>query len=100
MTLDPYNVTLILLVTLVTFALRAIGSIVMARTRLGPVSTAAFEAVPVAVLTAVAAPAVFTQGAPEAIAGVAAVIIGLRAPMFFVILAGMATVVAMRQLLG
>lgn len=100
MTLDPHNVTLILLVTLVTFALRAIGSIVMASAKLGPVATAAFEAMPVAVLTAVAAPAVFTQGMPEAVAGVAAVIVGLRAPMFVVILVALGTVVAMRQLLG
>lgn len=100
MTLDPYNVTLILLVTLATFAMRAIGAVVMARVELGPVSSAAFEAMPVAVLTAVAAPAALTQGIPEAVAGAAAVLVGLRAPMAVVIVVAMVTVVAMRHLLG
>lgn len=100
MTMDPYNLTLILLVTLATFAMRAVGAVVMARVELGPVSAAAFEAMPVAVLTAVIAPAVLTQGLPEAIAGTIAVLVGLRAPMAVVIVVAMATVVAMRHLLG
>lgn len=100
MTMDPYNLTLILLVTLATFAMRAVGAVVMARAELGPVSAAAFEAMPVAVLTAVIAPAVLTQGLPEAIAGTIAVLVGLRAPMAVVIVVAMATVVAMRHLLG
>ncbi|MEM9471860.1 MAG: AzlD domain-containing protein, partial [Pseudomonadota bacterium] len=77
MTMDPYNLTLILLVTLVTFAMRAVGAVVMARVELGPVSSAAFEAMPVAVLTAFIAPAVLTQGLPEAVAGTAAVLVGI-----------------------
>lgn len=97
MTMDPYNLTLILLVTLVTFAMRAVGAVVMARVELGPVSSAAFEAMPVAVLTAFIAPAVLTQGLPEAIAGTAAVLVGLRAPMAVVIVVAMAVVVAMRH---
>ncbi|MEO9876555.1 MAG: AzlD domain-containing protein [Anderseniella sp.] len=100
MTMDPYNLTLILLVTLATFAMRAVGAIVMARVELGPVSAAAFEAMPVAVLTAVIAPAVLTQGLPEAIAGGIAVLVGLRAPTAVVIVVAMATVAAMRHLLG
>jgi uncharacterized membrane protein len=100
MTMDPYNLTLILLVSLATFAMRAVGAVVMARVKLGPISSAAFEAMPVAVLTAVIAPAVLTQGLPEAIAGTIAVLVGLRAPMAVVIVVAMATVVAMRHLLG
>ncbi len=100
MTLDAYNMSLILLVTLATFAMRAGGAVIMARAQLGPIATAAFEAMPVAVLTAVAAPAALTQGLPEAIAGAAAVIVGLRAPMAVVIVVAMATVVVMRQVLG
>ena len=72
----------------------------MARVELGPVSTAAFEAMPVAVLTAVVAPAAFTHGIPEAIAGATAVFVGLRAPMAVVIVVAMATVVAMRHMIG
>ncbi len=97
MTMDAYNLTLILLVTLVTFAMRAVGAVVMARVELGPVSSAAFEAMPVAVLTAFIAPAVLSQGLPEAIAGTAAVLVGLRAPMAVVIVVAMAVVVAMRH---
>lgn len=100
MTMDPYNLTLILLVTLATFAMRAVGAVVMARANPGPVSSAAFEAMPVAVLTAVVAPAALTHGLPEAIAGVAAVIVGLRAPMAVVIVVAMATVVSMRHVMG
>jgi uncharacterized membrane protein len=98
-TLDPYNMILIGLVTLATFAMRAIGAVVMARLTLGPVATAAFEAMPVAVLTAVAAPAVFLQGWPEALAGCLAALVGLRAPMFAVIVTGLLSVVAFRMFL-
>ena len=97
MSLDPYNMLLIGLVTLVTFFMRAVGSLVMARASLGPLATAALEAMPVAVLTAVAAPAVFLQGLPEALAGCLAVLVGLRAPMFVVIVTGMASVVLFRM---
>ena len=100
MALDPYNVGLIALVTLATFAMRAIGALVMARLTLGPVATAAFEAMPVAVLTAVAAPAVFLQGWSEALAGCVAVLVGLRAPMFAVIVTGLVAVVAFRMILS
>jgi len=100
MMMDPYNLTLILLVTLATFAMRAVGAVVMARVELGPVSAAAFEATPVAVLTAVVAPAALTHGMPEAIAGATAVLVGLRAPMAVVIVVAMATVVAMRHMMG
>lgn len=77
-----------------------VGAVVMARVELGPVSAAAFEATPVAVLTAVVAPAALTHGMPEAIAGAAAVLVGLRAPMAVVIVVAMATVVAMRHMMG
>ncbi len=100
MTMDPYNLTLILLVTLVTFAMRAAGAVVMARVELGPVSSAAFEAMPVAVLTAVIAPAVLTQGLPEAVAGGVAVLVGLRAPMAVVIVVAMAVVAVLRHGMG
>jgi|GEM_PF-2460453 len=98
MTLDPYNMTLVLLVVFATFAMRAGGAVIMARVELGPVSTAAFEAMPVAVFTAVVAPAALTHGMPEAIAGATAVLVGLRAPMAVVIVVAMATVVAMRHM--
>ena len=100
MTADPQNLILILLITLATFAMRAVGAVVMARIELGPVSSAAFEAMPVAVLTAVIAPAVLTQGLPEAIAGGAAVLVGLRAPMAVVIVVAMAVVAVMRHAMG
>lgn len=100
MTMDPHNLTLILLVTLATFAMRAAGAVIMARVELGPVSSAAFEAMPVAVLTAVIAPAVLTQGLPEAIAGGVAVLVGLRAPMAVVIVVAMVVVAAMRGFIG
>lgn len=100
MSLDPYNFMLIALVALVTLTMRLLGSLIMARTTLGPVATAAFEAMPLAVLTAVAAPAVVLQGWPEALAGCLAVLVGLRAPAYVVIGVGMASVVLFRALLS
>ena len=100
MTMDPYNLTLILLFTLATIAMRAVGAVYMARVELGQISTAGIVAIPVAVLTAVFAPAILRQGLPEAIAGGIAVIVGLCAPTAVVFVVARATVSAMRNLLG
>jgi uncharacterized membrane protein len=96
MALDPYNLMLIALVTAVTLATRLGGALIMARVQLGPSAKAAFEAMPVAVMTAVLAPAALTQGWAEALAAIIAVIVGLRAPMYVVLITGMVCVVLFR----
>lgn len=99
MALDAGNLLLIALVTAVTLAIRMGGALIMAHISLGPSARAAFEAMPVAVMTAVLAPAALTQGLPEALAATVAVLVGLRAPMYATILTGMISVVVFRVLL-
>lgn len=100
MTIEPHNLLLIVLVTAATLAIRLGGAMIMARVSLGPSARAAFEAMPVAVMTAVLAPAALTQGWPEALAAIIAVIVGLRAPMYMVIVTGMGCVVLFRMWLS
>lgn len=79
---------LILAMTLVTYATRVGGHVVLSRFSTIPARlSAALEAVPIAVLTALIAPGIFS-GVPELVAGIAVVAAAYRLPAVGVIVVG------------
>ncbi len=82
----------------VTYAARVAGAAFLHGRQLGPRATAALDAVPAAVLTAVIAPAVLAAGPAEAVAGAATAIAALRLPLLGALAVGVAAVVAVRAL--
>jgi uncharacterized membrane protein len=83
----------------VTFITRIGGDLLMRNRTLGPRMTAALNAVPPAVLTAVIAPSVLSAGPAEAIAGVITLIAAFRLPLLATIVVGVASLVLIRSLL-
>ncbi|MEP4422521.1 MAG: AzlD domain-containing protein [Nitratireductor sp.] len=77
------------------------GHLVLSRfSRIHPRVEAGLNAVPTAVLTALVAPAAYTAGPAEALALVAAGLIGLRGGMMSVFFGGAAVLIAGRQFFG
>ena len=97
MDLQPLNLLAIAGMAIVTLATRFAGYWMVRRFTVSPRVGAALESVPPAILAAVVAPAVLAEGVPEALAGVAVVLLALRAPGLVAIVAGVALVVALRQ---
>jgi uncharacterized membrane protein len=83
----------------VTYLTRIGGDLLMRNRELGPRMTAAMNAVPPAILTAVIAPSVLADGAADAIAGLVTVFAAFRLPLMGTILIGVASVVVLRSLL-
>ncbi|MDK9696793.1 MAG: AzlD domain-containing protein [Siculibacillus sp.] len=84
----------------VTFGCRISGLLLGPRFRPTGRLRTAFDAIPPAVLTAVIAPTVLATGWPETLAGAAAIVVALRAPMLATIVTGVVAVVALRHGLG
>jgi uncharacterized membrane protein len=83
----------------VTYLTRIGGDLVMRNRTLGPRMTAALNAVPPAVLTAVIAPSVLAAEPAEAIAGVVTVIAAFRLPLLLTIVAGVGTLALLRMVM-
>lgn len=81
---------------LVTYLTRIGGDILMRNRELGPRMTAAMNAVPPAILTAVIAPSVLAAGPAEAMAGLMTVLAAFRLPLMGTILVGVASIVLLR----
>ena len=87
----------ILLAAAATYVTRIGGHLVIARfSRLDPRVEAALDAVPVAVLTAIVAPAFVSGGWVEVAALVVAGLVGLRLSTAWVVLLGLCTLVLLR----
>lgn len=100
MKLDPANLAAILAMAVATYATR-IGGLWLARAvRPGRIVTAALDAMPVAVLTAVIAPLLVKGGLPDLLAAAITLIAALRLPLLATVAIGVASVVGLRQLLG
>lgn len=82
-----------------TYATRLAGAMLLADARPGPKLKAALDAVPVAVLTAVIAPAIAAGGPPDWIAAAITVVAALRLPLLAVFSIGLASVIALRALM-
>ncbi|MBX2806850.1 MAG: AzlD family protein [Hyphomicrobiales bacterium] len=83
----------------VTYITRIGGDLLMRNRTLGPRMTAALNAVPPAVLTAVIAPSVLSAGLAEAIAGAVTLIVAFRLPLLVTIITGVATIALIRALI-
>jgi uncharacterized membrane protein len=89
----------ILAMASVTYLTRIGGDLLMRRRTLGPRMTAALNAVPPAVLTAVIAPSVLTAGLAEAIAGAVTLVASFRLPLLATVAVGLSVVVLLRSIL-
>ena len=94
---EPLHLVAIAGMALVTLATRFAGYWMVRRFTLSPRVGAALESVPPAILAAIVAPAVLAAGWPEALAGLAVVVLALRAPSLVAIAAGVALLVALRR---
>lgn len=95
---DPIG--LILACATITYATRIGGHVLLSRFKtINYRFEAALHAVPIAVLTALVAPALFTNGPAEAIAIVVAAAVAMRAPLIVSVASGMAALLLLRQLL-
>jgi uncharacterized membrane protein len=83
----------------VTYLTRIGGDLLMRGRSLSPRITAALNAVPPAVLTAVIAPSVLTAGPAEAIAGAVTLVAAFRLPLLVTVAVGLGVVVTLRSIL-
>jgi len=97
--MDMASLLTILAMAVVTYLTRISGYLVMRERHLGPRMTAALNAVPPAVLTAIIAPAVLSAGAAEAIAGALTAIAAFRLPLLLAVFVGVASLVVLRSML-
>jgi uncharacterized membrane protein len=93
------NVIAIMAMTAVTYLTRITGILIGHRLPVDGRARRALDALPIAVLTAVIAPAV-TSGPAEMIAGIATVLAVTRLPLIAAIALGSATVVVCRTVFG
>ena len=92
-------VALIVACAVVTYLTRIGGHLLLARFMPLPYRIeAALEAVPVAVISALIAPAFFLGGTAEALSGVVAVVAGLRLSGTWILLLGVLMLVGLRHL--
>ena len=100
MIIDPNTLLTILGMGAVTYATRVSGYALL---RLIPVQgrlKAGLEAVPVAILTAIIAPAVLAAGPADALAALLTVLLALRFPMLVAFIGGVGSVILLRWWLG
>ena len=83
-----------------TYATRLLGVLLLSRYRPGPIVSAALDALPVAVLTAVIAPAVLSGGKPDWIAAGITTAAAFRLPLLATVAIGVASVVVLRAVLA
>jgi uncharacterized membrane protein len=100
MRLDGTTVLAIVLMAVATYLTRIAGLFIAGRHGLDGRSKAAFDAIPVAVLTAVIAPTLLTTGIAESLAGVVTVVAAFRLPLLGTVAVGVTAVVLLRLALG
>lgn len=100
MTVDPNTFLAILAMAVATFATRVAGLWLMRWLRPGPIAQAALDATPVAVLTAVIAPAVVKGGVPDVIAAALCIAAACRLPLLATVIIGVLSAVGLRYWLG
>jgi uncharacterized membrane protein len=93
MSVHPSALLAIVLMAIVTYAMRAGGYWIMGRVTLSPRVTAMLAYLPGAVLTSLVVPAVLEEGVPGVIALIAtAVVMRWRGNLLFAMLAGVVTI--------
>jgi uncharacterized membrane protein len=97
--MDTMSLLTIIAMAIVTYLTRIGGDLLMRNKTLGPRMTAALDAVPAAILTAVIAPSVLAAGAAEALAGLITAVAAFRLPLLPTIAVGVASLVILRAIL-
>lgn len=100
MTIDPASLMAIAAMAVVTWATRVAGLWLVRFAPLTGRGAAALEAVPAAVLMSVIAPMVFMTGPAETIAAGITLAAAFRLPLMAAVLVGVASVVALRLMIG
>ena len=100
MSLDGPTILAIFAMAAVTYATRLAGFALVRRLALTGRARLALEAMPGAVLVALVAPAILTQGPADALAGALTVGAALRLPMLAVVVVGVVSAAVLRALLG
>jgi uncharacterized membrane protein len=100
MRLDGTTVLVIALMAVATYLTRIAGLFIAGHHELGGRSKAAFDAIPVAVLTAVIAPTLLTTGIAESLAGVVTILAAFRLPLLATVAVGVTAVVLLRLGVG
>ena len=99
MSVDPTTLAAIVAMAAVTYLTRIAGLFVAGRLALSGRATAAFDAIPPAVLVAVIAPSALATGWPETAAALAAVA-ATRLPLLATVAVGVVAVVVLRGIAG
>jgi uncharacterized membrane protein len=97
--MDYSSLLTILGMATVTYLTRIGGYLLMRDRTLGPRATAALDAVPAAILTAVIAPSVLAASPAEAVAGLLTALAAFRLPLLGTIAVGVGSVVILRAVL-
>ena len=100
MTLDPVTLLAIAGMAIATYLNRVSGLVLVRFVRLEGRTKAALDALPPAILMAVIAPMVLTRGPAETAAAIITVIAALRLPLIAAVVIGVASVVALRHVIG
>jgi uncharacterized membrane protein len=90
----------ILAMAAITYATRIAGLFLAGRLSLQGRAKAAFDAIPPAVLVAVIAPVVLATGPAESLAALVTALAATRLPLLATIAVGVASVVAIRAVIG
>lgn len=100
MTIDPATLAAIAGMAIVTYVNRLSGLLLVRFVRLEGRTKAALDALPAAILMAVIAPMVLTEGPAETAASLITVIATLRLPLLAAVVIGVVSVVALRHVFG
>ena len=100
MSLDGTTLLTIVLMGLATYLTRIAGLFIAGRFRLEGQARAAFDAIPISVLTAVIAPTLLTSSLAESFAGVITILAAFRLPLLGTVTVGVTAVVLLRLALG
>jgi uncharacterized membrane protein len=100
MRLDGTTVLVIALMAVATYLTRIAGLFLAGRHGLAGRGNAAFDAIPVAVLTAVIAPTLLTTGIAESLAGAVTILAAFRLPLLGTVTVGVTAVVLLRLAVG
>ena len=100
MRLDATTVLTIVLMGVVTYLTRIAGLVIAGRFALEGRAKAAFDALPVSVLTAVIAPMLLMSSVADSIAGAVTVVAAFRLPMLGTVIVGVAAAIILRLVFG
>jgi uncharacterized membrane protein len=100
MTLDPLTLLAIAGMAIVTYLNRLSGLVLVRFVRLEGRTKAALDALPPAILMAVIAPMALARGPAETAAAIITAIAALRLPLLAAVAVGVASVVALRHMIG